>query len=144
MNILVDSSAVLRYIAVDEPRHQEVVSKVASLLASGNLLAITPQVARECWSVMTRPRGVNGLGLSPEEATNLMVPVENTFTILDDVPGIFTEWKRLVRVHRVSGKQVHDANHVAAMMIHGLDGILTLDERDFGRYSGFSILNPGD
>ena len=142
MNILVDSSVILRYVAVDDPLHPRVLSKVEGLLSGGHLVVFTPQVARECWSVMTRPKEVNGLGLSPQEAAVLMVPVESIFSFFDDKPGIFAEWNRLVRESGVSGKQAHDANHVAAMAVHGLDTILTLDERDFLRYPEVSVLKP--
>ena len=39
---------------------------------------------------------------------------------------------------------MHDAYHVAAMLAHGLGRVLTLDDRDFKRYSEISILHPND
>ena len=142
MDILVDSSVVLRFVSVDEPMHGPAASKIESLIAEGHRLVFTPQIARECWAVMTRPENANGLGLSTEEAGRLMVAVESVLHLLDDVPGIYGEWWRLVRSYAVTGKQVHDANHVAAMKAHGIVQILTLDERDFRRYAEITILKP--
>ncbi len=68
--------------------------------------------------------------------------LESTFDFCDDSTGIYRTWSNLVEQHGVSGRQVHDANHVAAVMAHGLDGILTLDERDFRRYPGIAIIRP--
>jgi len=71
-----------------------------------------------------------------------MSVIRSTFTFMDDVPGIFSTWEHLVKKYSVSGKQIHDANHVAAMLTHGISHVLTLDERDFRRYEGLIIVFP--
>lgn len=43
-------------------------------------------------------------------------------------------WKQLVVSHQVSGKEAHDAGHVATMLAHGLKDVLTFDLEDFRRY----------
>jgi predicted nucleic acid-binding protein len=35
-----------------------------------------------------------------------------------------------------AGKQVHDANVVATMLVHGVDTLVTLNSDDFVRFSG--------
>lgn len=142
MRILVDSSVLLRYVAFDEPLHEVVLTKMQSLAQDGHVLVLTPQVFRECWSVMTRPRKANGFGLTTEDAATLTSSIVATLALLDDVPGIFSEWRQLVSQHRVSGRQVHDANHVAAMIVHGIEAVLTLDQRDFSRYDEIKIMRP--
>ena len=119
-----------------------VCSVVAELLSQEHRLVFTPQVSREIWSVLTRPASNNGFGLSPELAEPPMREIEKVFTLVDDKPGIYAIWKKLVHESGVSGRQVHDANHVAAMLAHGIHEILTLDERDFRRYPGIRIRNP--
>ena len=52
------------------------------------------------------------------------------------------EWRRLVVRHAVTGVKVHDARLVAAMLVHGVSNILTLNDRDFARYAGISAVNP--
>jgi predicted nucleic acid-binding protein len=49
-----------------------------------------------------------------------------------------------VVAHSVAGVQVHDARLVAAMLVHGVLRLLTLNDRDFGRYSGISVVHPRD
>jgi hypothetical protein len=39
-----------------------------------------------------------------------------------------------VVIHSVIGVKVHDAKLVAAMVVHGITHLLTLDEHDFARY----------
>jgi hypothetical protein len=40
--------------------------------------------------------------------------------------------------------QVHDARLVAAMLAHGVPQILTLNPRDFQRYTEITVLHPAD
>ena len=80
------------------------------------------------------PASNNGFGLSPGLALIPMRGVSEVFNFVDDVPGIFDICTQLVQDFGVSGTQVHDANHVAAMISHGIEEILTLDKRDFLRY----------
>jgi predicted nucleic acid-binding protein len=48
----------------------------------------------------------------------------------------------LVVRHRVSGVQVHDARLAAAMQVHGISHILTLNQPDFVRYTDISVIHP--
>jgi predicted nucleic acid-binding protein len=50
----------------------------------------------------------------------------------------------MVVQHRVSGKSVHDARLVAAMIVHGIGEILTFNMQDFTRYTEISVLDPAN
>lgn len=63
------------------------------------------------------------------------------FQVLADSPGLFPEWRSLVRAHAVSGKPTHDARLVAAMKVHGLTHLLTFNVADFTRYP-ITVLDP--
>ena len=142
MDIFTDTSVLLRFVSPKDPRYGVVCTTVARLMQAGHRLIYTPQAARETWSVLTRPSANNGFGLSPELAEIPMRDIAAVFTFFDDKPGIYEIWTQLVRKSGVSGKQVHDSNHVAAMLAHGIEEILTLDERDFRRYAGIRIRKP--
>ena len=43
--------------------------------------------------------------------------------------------------HAVSGKNVHDARMVAAMVVHGVESILTFNTQDFLRYGEIRVLD---
>ena len=98
---------------------------------------------REVWSVLTRPRGGNGLGLTPAEAGNELAACLAVATIVNDSEVQFDCWRDLVARYGVSGRQVHDANHVAFMLSHGIRHVLTLDRRDFDRYAPEGIVVLG-
>jgi hypothetical protein len=44
----------------------------------------------------------------------------------------------------VSGTKVHDARLVAAMMVHAITHLLTLNAGGFARYPGVSAVHPYD
>jgi predicted nucleic acid-binding protein len=44
--------------------------------------------------------------------------------------------------HNVSGVQVHDARLAAAMRVHGIERVLTFNERDFARYPDIQAVHP--
>lgn len=64
--------------------------------------------------------------------------------LLPDSPAIYPQWRQFVTTFNVSGVQVHDARLVAAMNVHGVTHILTLNTTDFVRYlpSGIVAVDP--
>jgi hypothetical protein len=78
----------------------------------------------------------------PREADERAQRVERAFVLLPDNELIHPEWRRLVLGHAVSGAQVHDARLVAAMHVHGVTHVLTLNVRDFMRYPGITVVHP--
>jgi hypothetical protein len=49
-----------------------------------------------------------------------------------------------VVAQRVSGVQVHDARLVAAMHVHRIRHLLTLNVEDFRRYGDIVVVSPQD
>lgn len=91
---------------------------------------------------MTRPIARNGFGLTVTEAERQVRAIETGMTLLPDNKAVYHEWRRVVVQYAVSGVQVHDARLVAAMRVHGVSNILTLNVGDFSRYSGITIAHP--
>jgi predicted nucleic acid-binding protein len=110
------------------------------LRQDGHRPHITPQNSVEFWNVATRPSNRNGFGLSPNNAHQMLRLIERLFPLLPDMPAIHTEWRRLVLAFNVSGVQVHDARLVAAMKVHSVTHILTLNTTDFVRYGSEGIV----
>jgi predicted nucleic acid-binding protein len=61
---------------------------------------------------------------------------------LPDNEAVYLEWRRIVAKHSVSGVQVYDARLAAAMLVHGIGHVLTLNVADFSRYSGVVAIHP--
>jgi predicted nucleic acid-binding protein len=142
MKILLDSNVLLRWNIRTAPRSQLVIRAVDVLLASGAFPCYTSQNLGEFWNVLTRPLDRNGFGLTPLEADRRTRMIENQIPMLPDDPRVHLVWRGLLVAHAISGVQVHDARIAAAMQVHGVKRILTLNTRDFARFPWIEAIHP--
>lgn len=143
MRYLVDSNVLLRLLQRNDPHHSTIRQAVRTLLARGDELCCAPQNIVELWNVSTRPATARGgFGLTTAETDRRVRLIERVFTILDETPAVYPEWRRLVVGHSVMGVQVHDARIVAVMNVHGVTHLLTLNGVDFARYAGITCVPP--
>src|SRR5205823_59940 len=125
----------------DHPRRPACVAALRRLHASGQP-CICAQVLIEFWAVATRPREVNGLGLTVDEAERDLDDWEQSLELLPEPPDVAARWRTLVRQYIVQGRQSHDARLVAVMLACGVTQILTLNEQHFARYGEIACLAP--
>jgi len=144
MNVLADTNILVRGIHRKDPQHKEALRAIRVLRNSGDTVCIVPQNLYELWTVATRPASSNGLALTPQQADRVLTRIEQLLVLLRDTPAVYDEWRRLVSTHSTSGKASHDARLVAAMNVHGIDHVLTFNIDDFKRYTGITVLNPGE
>jgi len=142
MICLVDTNVLVRLIQQSHAMHADAGRAATTLTRQGNQLSIIAQNLIEFWAVATRPTASNGLALSLTETAAHLKIFKQTFTLLPDTPDIFPEWERLVELHAVSGRQVHDARLVAATLVHKVSHILTFYTDDFKRFSEITVVNP--
>jgi predicted nucleic acid-binding protein len=141
---LADSNILLRLLRRNHAEHQLAYEAVKRLHGSGASLAYTPQNMAEFWNVSTRPKELNGFGLTVEETEMNAQEIERGLTLLADDLSVYETWRRLILRYKVSGVQVHDARLVAAMHVHKISQILTLNTRDFHRYDGIVAVHPNE
>jgi predicted nucleic acid-binding protein len=139
---LVDTNILLRITRRSDPQHKIVDAALARLAEQGTMLCYTLQNIAEFWNAMTRPTSRNGLGLSVADTEREVRAIETGMNLLPDTEPVYREWRRIVVKHRVSGVQVHDARLAAAMYVHGVSHILTLNTADFSRFDGLTALHP--
>lgn len=144
MRFLADTNILLRWIEIDSAEHATSLQALDKLIAEKTHVCICSQVLVEFWVVATRPRAVNGLGLTVDEAITRLHEIEETFLLLPEPPDIAKAWADVVREHRVIGKQAHDARLVALMLSHGITQLLTLNASDFARYAEIAALTPAE
>jgi hypothetical protein len=96
----------------------------------------------EYWVVATRPKAVNGLGLSVPEANADVEDFLAAFPCLPEPPDIADRWRNLVNQHGVAGRPAHDTRLVALMEAHAVRELLTLNTSDFARYSQIATIAP--
>jgi predicted nucleic acid-binding protein len=139
---LVDTNILLRTTRRSDPQHGLVESALGSLARQGTLLHYTAQNVIEMWNAMTRPAARNGLGLTADEADREVRAIEAGMILLPDNASVYGEWRRIVVQHHVLGVQVHDAHLAAAMYVHGVSHILTLNTADFARFDEVVAVHP--
>src|SRR5262249_18263347 len=144
MLYLVDTNVLLRHVQRSDPQHQVIRVALRTLRQHGEQLRFTPQNLVEFWCVCTRPTTANGFGLTVAETDRRARVIERLLTLLPDSPARHAQWRRLVVAHAVSGVQVYDARLVAAIRVHGVTNILTLNVDDFTRYPGLTVVHPQD
>ena len=144
MRVLADTNILLRLLNPTDSEYAVVRSAVDALAARVDRLCFVPQNLVEFWNVCTRPTGNNGFGLTGAETDARAKLIESQFLLLRDNGRIHAEWRRLVVAYSVAGVQVHDARLVAAMLAHNVPRLLTLNDRDFARYGGISVVHPRD
>ncbi len=142
MSVFVDTNVLLRAADPGDARHSAAVTSLTSLARGGEALVISPQIAAEFWNVATRPAQNNGLGMSIDEARAELGGLESLCSMCEESLDVFTEWKRLIVAHAVSGVQVHDARIVAAMNVYGIRRIVTFNAADFTRYPNIEVIQP--
>lgn len=139
---LVDTNILLRITRRSDPQHKVVDTALARLAGEGAILYFTHQNIAELWNAMTRPMERNGLGLSVEEAEREARAIESGMRLLPDSETVYQEGRRLIVEFGVSGVQVHDARLAAAMYVHGVNHILTMNVTDFSRFKGLIPVHP--
>jgi predicted nucleic acid-binding protein len=102
--------------------------------ARGTTLYTSGQILREYLSVATRPEERNGLGLSQQDSVANARALCGRLRLLDENEKVNARLLALLDDIGCGGKQVHDANIVATMLVHGVDTIVTGNVEDFTRF----------
>jgi predicted nucleic acid-binding protein len=138
--VLLDTNILLRLAQHHHPSSSVALRALRGLRIKNESPHITQQNIVEFWAVATRPIVANGLGISTEQAAAEIDALKRLFILLPELP-LQDAWERLVVDHAVSGKNVHDARMVAAMVVHGVESILTFNTQDFLRYGEIRVLD---
>ncbi len=144
MPFLADTNILLRVLQRGDPDHAIIRAALRKLKLRGETIHYLSQNLAEFWRVCTRPKSANGLGMSVPATDSWARVIERIFLLAPDRAEVHQEWRRIVVVNSVSGVQVHDARIVAAMRVHGISEILTLNIADFRRYPGIIAVHPRD
>jgi predicted nucleic acid-binding protein len=142
MSVRVDTNILLRSAQPGHALCPQATHAVSKLLRQNETVCFCPQNIAEFWNVATRPAELNGLGYSQAEVLHEVANIEALLTLAPDVPGIYLEWKRIVKEGKVQGVKVYDARLVAVAAVHGVGAILTFNDADFKRFRNIKVLHP--
>jgi predicted nucleic acid-binding protein len=143
MACLIDTGVLLRAFDASFAEYRLIRHAIRTLWNRQEDLIVTVQNLAEFWNVSTRPVDKNGYGLSPERAVRRLTLIERICTVTTEDEHSYRLWKGLLTSYSLTGVSVHDARLVSVMLARGITSVLTLNERDFRRYGGISILTPG-
>ena len=139
--VFVDTSILVYATVVSAPWHAEAKDALHELRKHGVSLWISRQVLREYAAVVTRPQTFS-LPLSAQAVATDIQTFTTQFHVADESAAVTAQLVQLIQLVAVGGKQIHDANIVATMLVHGVSQLLTHNVDDFARYSSFITVQP--
>ena len=130
--MFVDTNVLVVARAVNAPGHEAALAAMTAMRGV-EPLRISRQVLREYLAVVTRQQ----TWASPLPMADALLDVRrfaSAFEVLEYGQSVTDMLATLCRDVGVAGKQVHDANIVATMLVHGERRLATFNTKDFRRY----------
>jgi predicted nucleic acid-binding protein len=130
--------------ATDEGRaeHRQAMRIFNDWAGRSTTLYASGQIMREYLAVATRPADKNGLGLTQAAAVANVRVLRARTSLLAEDSRVADRLLELMDEIPCGGKQVHDANVVATMLVHGIDPLITINLADFSRFEHHITLIP--
>ena len=129
----VDTNVLLYASRPNAGEHARARAALSRMRQDGVPLWLSRQVFREYLAAATRPQA-SGPALAMADAIADVQGLQAAFNVAEDGPGVFGRLLQLLATHPGGGKQVHDANLVAAMLEHRIARLLTFNAADFRRF----------
>ena len=139
--VFVDTNVLLRYRIASAPLHPQAVQLIAEQQALGAELWISRQVIREYVMQLTRQQAYMQ-ALPIDEVEKEIQTIMATFQIADETAAVTKQWIALLKQFPTGGKQVHDANIVATMLVNDVSVLLTNNVSDMKRYANLITTVP--
>jgi predicted nucleic acid-binding protein len=138
--VMLDTNVLLA--ATDEGRaeHHDALTIINDWAAGHTDVCTSGQILREYLSVATRPAEKNGLGLNLPDALGNVRAIRERTTLLTEDSKVADRLLGLLADVQCLGKQVHDANLVATMLVHGIGTVVTMNLEDFTRFERYVSL----
>jgi predicted nucleic acid-binding protein len=141
LRVFIDTNVLVYANQQGSPFHQVARQRLSQLETARDEMWISRQVLREYLVVVTRPGGLT-YPMPMASALTRVRTFERAFGIAEDGPAVSEQLFELLRKVSVSGKQVHDANIVATMIVNGIEGLLTGNAGDYTRFSALIRVIP--
>jgi predicted nucleic acid-binding protein len=143
-SVFIDANVLIRSVVPVAPLHDTAYSVIKRLNNHGYTLWISRQVIRELMVFVTRRQ--EALDLNPmtaKQVQNLLASFYDQFVIVSDTHAVGNQLIRLLSEVPFGGKQVHDANIVATMLVYNVPTLLTFNIVDFERFTPrIQVLHP--
>lgn len=142
--VFVDTNVLLRATVAQFPDYTTVKPFLEKYIDQGDELWISGQVVREYFNQTTRPQSF----MKPMDAAQIEAQYKKlraVFKIAPETEAVIDQFVKLIQTHPTGGKQVHDANLVATMLVYGIDTLLTINVSDLARFKDkITLVSPMD
>jgi predicted nucleic acid-binding protein len=139
--VFIDTNILIYANLALSPFHDKAVASLREFEGIGLDLYISRQVLREYLAVMTRP-GTLTQNIPISSLIQDVQGFEAGLTVFDDGPAVTARLLGIIEQYSVAGKQIHDANIVATMLVHDIPVLLTHNIADFKRYEEIITVLP--
>lgn len=133
--VFVDTNVLIYASRAAGPSSQAANDALEAAEGAGDELCISRQILREYLASVTRPQ-IAAPPMPAAEAVADLRRLGEIYTILEDGPAVTERLYELLLQAPTGGKQVHDANVAATMLVHGVTRLLTFNGADFRRFEG--------
>jgi len=134
--VMLDTNVLIAVTDEGRAEHRDALTVVNDWAARRTELCTSGQILREYLAVATRPAGQNGLGLNLADALGNVNAIRMRTILLADDAKVADRLLSLLADVECRGKQVHDANVVATMLVYGVRAVVTMNTGDFARFEG--------
>jgi predicted nucleic acid-binding protein len=132
--VFVDTNVLVYTDQAGSAFHAPARAAIGRLERGSAALWISRQVLREYMVTVTRPSPAGVLPMTRAEAATAVEGFLTAYVVAEDGPAVMARLVDLVRSVPVGGKQIHDANIVATMQVHGVIRLLTFNGADIRRF----------
>lgn len=139
--LFLDTNVLVQATQVTAPLHAVSREAVEAADARGAELWISRQVLREYLAVLSRPQTYTA-PLAPATLAARVQQFEAQFRVADEDVRVTQQLIALLQQIPTGGRQVHDANIVATMLVHRVGQLLTHNTVDFARFAAYITLVP--
>ena len=134
----VDANILLRAIIEKMEKHEECKQLLEDFIRDQIEIWINYQVIREYLVRATYWDEKTGSSLltiaSAIYFLDLMLP---NFRIAKETDSVYLSLREILVSKKVTGKHIHDANHIATMLEYNIDTLYTMDTKMANRYNGY-------
>ncbi|KOP23440.1 twitching motility protein PilT [Hapalosiphon sp. MRB220] len=139
--VFIDTNILIYANLALSPFHVQATQRLQALVEQGIELWISRQTLREYLAGMTRRGDLTG----EIPVSSLVADVQyfaKSFRLAEDSSQVTERLLTLMEEISSGGKQVHDANIVATMLVYGIPQLLTHNTGDFARFSELISVLP--
>ncbi|MEH2085741.1 type II toxin-antitoxin system VapC family toxin [Nostoc sp.] len=139
--VFLDTNILVYASQIQSPFHQAAMETIQGFYDAGVDLWISRQVLREYLATLTRPQQFTNplpIAIVIQDLRYLY----NRFRVAEDSFQVTERLLALMEEIPSGGKQVHDANIVATMLVYDIPQLLTHNIGDFARFSRLITVLP--